>query len=88
VRVPPEYLRSTTGAEHASVEAELSKAGVERFVREDAEARAALAVLYPWSPDLRAYWDRPFMDENAFDEVVGILVKRRKRPFKRHGQGS
>lgn len=39
VRVPPEYLRATTGAEHASVEAELSKAGVERFVREDAEAR-------------------------------------------------
>jgi hypothetical protein len=86
VSVPTGYLRATTGAEHASVEAELSKAGVERFVKEDAEARAALAVLYPWSPDLRDYWDRPFMDEKTFDEVIGILVERRKHPFKRHGE--
>ena len=66
VVVPSEYLRATTGAEHAAIEAELSKAGVERFVRMDAEARAALAALHPWSPDPRDYWDRPFMNEKDF----------------------
>ena len=84
VRIPPEYLRATTGGEHAAAEAELSKAGVERFLKLDGEARAALAALYPWSPDLRTYWDRAFMDDKAFDELIGVLIKRRKSPFKRH----
>jgi hypothetical protein len=86
VRGPAEYLRATDLASHAAVEADLSKAGVERFVTMDAEARGALAALYPWSPDLRDYWDRPYLDEKAFDELVGVLVKRRKSPFRHYGR--
>lgn len=40
-------------------------------------------TLFPWSPGLRTYWDRAFMDEKKFDELIEILVQRRKSPFKR-----
>jgi hypothetical protein len=55
-----------------------------RFLDASAEARSALAALYPWSPDLQVYWDRPFMDDDDFAELVNILAGRRKSPLKRH----
>lgn len=83
--IPEKWLKSPDDATHAASEAELSKAAVVRFLDASAEARSALAALYPWSPDLQVYWDRPFMDDDDFAKLVNILAdRRRKSPLKRH----
>jgi hypothetical protein len=83
--IPKEWLKSPDDATHAATESELSKAAIVRFLDTSAEARSALAALYPWSPDLRIYWDRPFMEGDDFAKVVSILAERRKSPLKRYG---
>ncbi|HVV49342.1 MAG TPA: hypothetical protein VHO06_06780 [Polyangia bacterium] len=80
LKFPSEWLSAPDDA----TELELSKATVARFLDANAEARSALASLYPWSPDLRSFWDRPFMEDEDFDAVISILTERRKAPSKRH----
>lgn len=58
---------------------------MERYLAASAEARAALAALHPWSPDLQAYWDGTLLREEHFDTVISILYERRKSPLKRYG---
>lgn len=82
--IPKKWLKSPDDEAHAASEAELSKAAVERFLDASADARSALAALYPWSPDLQTYWDRPFMEDDDFAELVNILADRRKSPLRRH----
>lgn len=86
--IKQEWLKSPDDETHAATEQEFSKAAVERFLNASAETRSALASLYPWSPDLRVYWDRPFMKDDDFDAVIAILAKRRKSPLKRHDADS
>ena len=48
--------------------------------------RAALAALYPYSPDLKRYWDRNEpVEESEADAVLTLLAKRRQELF---GSGS
>jgi hypothetical protein len=82
--VPREWLKAPDQERHALTEYELSKAAMERFLDANAAARSALASLYPWSPDLRAFWDRPMLNEKDFDAVVSILTERRRSPRKRY----
>lgn len=83
--IPREWLKSPDAATHAATESELSKAAIERFLVASAEARATLAALHPWSPDLQVYWDGTFLQEEHFDAVIGLLYERRKSPLKRYG---
>ena len=85
---PSEWVRSPNEAAHAATEHELSKAALGRFLDAAAEARAALASLYPWSSDLRCHWDRPLLKEDEFDALITILTERRKAPFKRYAADS
>lgn len=55
-----------------------------RFLEASANARSALASLYPWSPDLRTFWDRAMLNEDDFDPILTILTERRKSPRKRY----
>lgn len=86
--IPMEWLKSPDAATHAATESELSKAAMERFLVASADARAALAALHPWSPDLQGYWDGTLLREEHFDTVIGLLYKRRKSPLKRYRDGS
>jgi hypothetical protein len=90
---PPEWVRAPDDAAYAATRHELSKKAMARFLDAQAEARAALAALYPWSPDLRSYWERPFLGDDDFDALTATLTERRKVPFTRHeavgsGKGS
>lgn len=78
------WLKSPDAATHAATESELSKAAMERYLAASSEARAALAALHPWSPDLQGYWDGTLLREEHFDTVIGVLYERRKSPLKRH----
>jgi hypothetical protein len=80
LKLPSEWL----SAPDEATELELSRATVARFLDASAEARSALASLHPWSPDLRSYWNRPYMEDEDFDAVISILTERRKEPSKRH----
>lgn len=86
--LPREWLKSPDAATHAATESELSKSAMERFLVASAEARFALAALYPWSPDLQVYWDGTLLREEHFDELISILYKRRRSPLKRYGKGT
>ncbi|MGB7587687.1 MAG: hypothetical protein WBM00_03155 [Solirubrobacterales bacterium] len=88
LEIPMEWLKSPDAATHAATESELSKAAMERFLIASADARAALAALHPWSPDLQVYWDGTLLREEHFDTVIGLLYERRKSPLKRHGADS
>lgn len=83
--IPMEWLKSPDAATHAATESELSKAGMERFLVASAEARAALAALHPWSPDLQVYWDGTLLQEEHFDTLIGFLYERRRSPLRRYG---
>jgi hypothetical protein len=83
--IPKEWLKAPDAATHAATESELSRAAIERFLVASSEARAALAALHPWSPDLQVYWDGTFLQEEHFDTVIGLLYERRKSPLKRYG---
>ncbi len=82
--IPMEWLKSPDAATHAATESELSKAGMERFLVASAEARAALAALHPWSPDLQVYWDGTLLQEEHFDTLIGLLYERRRSPLKQY----
>jgi hypothetical protein len=84
VSVPREAVKAADAEEHAKIEQELSVEGVRRFMIAAAEARAALAALYPYSPDLRKYWDRLEVPDSDLDELVRILSERRRKPTQRH----
>ncbi len=61
---------------------------MERFLVASADARAALAALHPWSPDLQVYWDGTFLGEEHFNLVIELLYERRKSPLKRYSDDS
>lgn len=65
---------------------ELARESIKQVVAARASARAALAALYPYSPDLRSQWDSQLIvADGEFDRLINILVERSKRPTKRHG---
>lgn len=75
---PPEWVRAPDDAAYTATQHELSKKAVARYLDANADARAALAALYPWSPDLRRYWEGSVIHEDDFDALVAILTERRK----------
>lgn len=80
---PAEWVKAPDDATYAATKHELSKAALTRYLDATAEARSALASLYPWSPGLRDYWDRPFMPDDAFESLIATLTEHRKSPSKR-----
>lgn len=84
-----EMVRAVRPDDLAITEHELSTDGVRAYLEAASEARAALAQLYPWSPDLRKYWGQPkVLSFEECEEVLGILATRRRRPWKRHTDAS
>jgi hypothetical protein len=81
--IPREYLRAPDAETHAADEHELSKEAFKRFVDSRAEARAALAALHPWSPDLKRFWDKADLGEPDFEPLMGLLTERRASPLAR-----
>jgi hypothetical protein len=84
LRISEDMLRSPGPMAHAAAEHELSKAAVVRYLDANAEARTALALLHPWSPDLQKYWQQTFIRDHEFEEIVDLLTERRNSPSKRH----
>lgn len=80
---PADLVKAPTPAEHARDKHELSKQAFTRYLDAAADARSALAALYPWSPDLRRYWDQPFIDEQQFEPLMDRLFERRHMPLAR-----
>ncbi len=80
---PAEWVRAPTPHDHARDKHELSKQALTRYFDAAAEARAALAALYPWSPDLRRHWDQPIIDESEFEPLMELLFERRRAPLAR-----
>ncbi len=69
---PVEWIRGTD-EQHTITKHELSKEALKRFLDAAAEARSALAALHPWSPDLKGYWDQPFIPEADFEPLMRRL---------------
>lgn len=88
IRVPPDWLRSTDAQQHAEVERDLSITTVRRWLEAEAEARAALAELQPWSPDIRPWWDRRLLPDESFTVLAPLLSERRREPLKRYERGA
>jgi hypothetical protein len=64
---------------------ELARESIKQVIAAHTSARAALAALYPYSPDLRAQWDsRPIVADGDFDELINTLMERGKKPTKRY----
>lgn len=82
--VPAHYLGAADESIAAAAQQRLSEAGVQRFLDSAHDARTALAELYPWSPDLRRYWDAFEVSDAALSELTATLVQRRRRPTKTH----
>jgi hypothetical protein len=80
---PAEWVRAPTLEEHARDKHELSKQAFTRYLDAAAEARSALAALYPWSPDLRRHWDQPIISEQEFEPLMELLFERRRTPLNR-----
>jgi hypothetical protein len=80
LNISDHYLGATDASAAAAARQRLSEAGVQRFLDAAHEARAALAELYPWSPELRQYWDAFEVSDSSLDEVTSTFVKRRQRP--------
>lgn len=83
ISVPGDYVKAQ-GPELAKIEQQLSVEGVQRFLEACAEARAALAALHAYSPDLRRYWDKLEIAPEELDTLTELLVERRRKPTKRH----
>lgn len=83
ISVPGEYVKAS-GAELTQIEQRLSVEGVQRFLAARADARAALAALYAYSPDLRRYWDKLEIEPTELDELTQLLMDRRRTPTKVH----
>lgn len=84
VNVRPDLVKAASADELAKIEQELSVEGVRRFMVAAAEARATLAALYPYSPDLREYWDKFEVPESDLDGLIRVLLERRKKPTQVH----
>lgn len=84
LNVPANYLKAKDKEAEAELVQELSAEGVRRFLGAAADARAALAALHPWSPDLKPYWDKFEVAEAEMDQLFKTLRERRKRPTKRY----
>jgi len=86
LHIPRTYLRSPNDSAHATAEHDLSVTAVRRWLDAAATARAALAALYPYSPDLQPYWDRfeIVSTEDELDVLLAVLHDRRTRPTKKH----
>jgi hypothetical protein len=82
--LPADAVKAVNAEEHARIEQELSVEGVRRFLTAAAEARATLAALYPYSPDLREFWDRFEVPDAELDGLVRILSERRRKPTRAH----
>lgn len=84
----PQEWTHGTDEEWKKDQREASKNALTGFLQADADARAALAALHPWSPDLRPYWDRVPIDESDFEQLLRLLHDRRETPttrFDDHG---
>jgi hypothetical protein len=84
IDVPAGIVKARTPEELASIEQTFSVENVRRFLDAAAEARAALAELHPFSPDLRSYWSKFEIPDSELDGLVDLLMKRRRRPTQRH----
>lgn len=84
VTLPADLVKARSRDEHARIEQELSVEGVRRFLASAAEARATLAALYPYSPDLRPYWDKFEVPDSELAGLVDVLMERRVRPTRKH----
>lgn len=84
LNIPSNYLGATDEAAAGAARQRLSEAGVQQFLESAHEARSALAELYPWSPDLRRYWDAFEVPETALAELTATLVQRRRHPLRMH----
>lgn len=80
VSMPPEIVKARTPEELESIEQSFSIENVRQFMATAAEARAALAELHPFSPDLRPYWSQFEIPDTELDGLVDLLTKRRRRP--------
>lgn len=83
---PAGWVKAATDGELAQDQHELSKEALKRWLDAAAEARSALAALYPWSPDLRPYWDQPFLPEDEFEALMRLLFERRRTPSARFNE--
>lgn len=83
VKVPGKYVQAE-GEQLAQIEQQLSVETVRQFMDAAADARAALAALYAYSPDLRRFWDKLELPQHELDEVTALLMERRRKPTKVH----
>lgn len=85
VSVSPQLVKARDDEELWKIEQQLSVEDVRRFTEARAEARAALAALHAYSPDLRRYWDKLEITPDELDELTELLMQRRRKPTKVHG---
>ncbi|MEV4112430.1 hypothetical protein [Nonomuraea sp. NPDC049695] len=79
-----QYTRAISEEEQARILQELAVDAVKSFLQAAADARAGVAELYPYSPDLKRYWDKFEITEDELEELIVLLTQRRRRPLKRH----
>ncbi|MGA4994954.1 hypothetical protein [Nonomuraea bangladeshensis] len=79
-----QYTRAVSQEEQARLLQEFAVDAAKSFLQAAADARAAMAELYPHSPDLKRYWDKFEITEEELEELIVLLTQRRKRPLKRH----
>ena len=84
LHVPENFINAVNSEAQAEVLQELSTDGVRRFLTSAAEARATLATLHPYSPDLQSYWDKFERSQSEMDELIVVLRRRRRWPNRRH----
>ncbi|MBA3809204.1 MAG: hypothetical protein H0X28_12570 [Solirubrobacterales bacterium] len=64
---------------------ELARESIKAVVAARAAARASLAALYPYSPDLRTQWDSAaIVADEDFDALIRTLVERSRKPTEKH----
>jgi hypothetical protein len=79
-------LPAVTPEQKEALMKELDTEATRRLVAAKDAVRAALAALYPYSPDLKRYWDKNEpVEESEADAVLTLLAKRRQELF---GSGS
>lgn len=83
VKVPGEYVQAE-GERLAQIEQQLSVESVQQFLEAAYEARAALAALHAYSPDLQPFWDKLEIPQTELDQVTKLLMVRRRKPTKVH----
>ncbi|MER6513304.1 hypothetical protein ABT158_41290 [Nonomuraea sp. NPDC001636] len=79
-----QYTRAVSQEEHDRIIQEFAVDAVKSFLQAASDARAAIAELYPYSPDLKRYWDKFEITEDELEELIVLLTQRRKRPLKRY----